>query len=325
MEFQSFLEHAQNPEWWQSQSVVYCISDEYPLLFFSTLIERLKRLNMGNVQALDLTEAPIDSTSAQLATSFLGNRTLYWLKDIANLDAKKRAYWLAYAGKYQGPNCLLLVYDKNITAKDRVQIPCELEQSWCSSVLKFLNVTDTRRNTLLLRGIFKCRKKIALDSLCLLAHYLEVADSEFDVFLTEWLDVIVVPDSSLFDLSKYFFARNPEQFFRVWHKLSSMYGDIFWISYWSDILWRAYHFSRLSTLGYHADAKKIGVRLPFSFMQGGWRQVSLSELKHGLNYMYALDLDLKNGVQGSQFIELFYLKFFLRQFDSKEHALERVK
>ena len=166
------------------------------------------------------------------------------------------------------------------------------------------------------------RKKISLDSICLMTQYMAASGSDLESFLTNWLDTIIVPDSSLFDLSKYLFARNPQSFFRVWQTMAYTYGEMFWIAYWGDIFWRAYHFSRLSSMGEHEQAKKFATRLPFTLIQGGWRQVSLGELKEALNYVYALDSDIKNGSQAYPFLELLYLKFFLRHFD-KRHSCNR--
>lgn len=320
MEFQSFLQMSRRSDWWQTRSVVYCTCSQYPVLFFSMLVDQLKKLNVPNVQIIDLSEVQVDNINAQLSSSFLGNRTIYWLKNIADLDAKRRAYWFSYVQSYQGPNCLLVCNDKYISSRSAhnlysCDIPVDLEQSLCNDVLSFMHCTNARANAILIRNIFKSRKKIALDTLCLLTHYAKVAEMDLDLFLNQWLDLIVVPDSSLFDLSKHFFARKPEQFFKVWYQVSNLYGEMFWIAYWSDILWRAYHFARLSQMGNQTDAKKIGIRLPFSFVQGGWRQVALNELKNAHNYMCALDRDFKNGIQGLQLIELLYLKFFLLKFD----------
>ena len=320
MDFTSFLDATGSPLWWQSRALVYCTGTEYPALFFSSFIERCKKNGIGLVQIIDLNEAPLDSTSAQLSTSFLGNRIYYWLKNISDLDAKKRTYWLSYLQSYQGPNCLIFFCEKTITHQKldsivQVEVPDQFDQLTAVPVFNCLVPQDTRRCSLVVRALFKRRRKISLDSICLLTQYMAVSGTDLEPFLANWLDNIIVPDSSLFDLSKYLLARNPESFFRVWQPMADTYGELFWIAYWGDIFWRAYNFSRLSAMGHLEQAKKFATRLPFSFIQGGWRQVSLDELKEALNYVYALDADIKNGSAGYPFIELLYLKFFLRHFD----------
>lgn len=321
MDFTSFLEASGSPAWWQSRMVVSCSSNEYPALFFPELIVRCKINDIGPIRVIDLNDAPLDSTSALLSSSFLGTRSYYWLKNISDLDAKKRSYWLSYLQSYSGPNCLIFFCDKIIPHKKsdslvHIEIPDQFDQSASVVIFNSLIPNDSGRCSLVVRTLFKRRRKISLDSICLLTHYMAVAGPDLELFLTNWLDTIIVPDASLFDLSKYLFARNQEAFFRVWQSMSDSYGELFWVAYWGDIFWRAYHFVRLSSLGHHEQAKKFAPRLPFNFIQGGWRQVSLDELKEALNYVYALDTDIKNGVQGLPFLELLYLKFFLRHFDN---------
>jgi DNA polymerase III delta subunit len=286
------------------------------------LIERCKNIGLGHIRVIDLSDVPIDSTTALLASSFLGNRSYYWLKNVSELDAKKRSYWLSYVQSYSGPNCLILFCGSSLSAQKNdsiinVEIPDQFDQAASAAVFNSLMSSDSRRCSLVVRTLFKRRRKVSLDAICLLTHYMAVSGLDLELFLNNWLDVIIVPDASLFDLSKYLFARNQEAFFRVWQSMADTYGELFWIAYWSDIFWRAYHFSRLSALGDHEQAKKFAPRLPFSFIQGGWRQVSLDELKGALNYIYILDTDIKNGVQGYSFLELLYLKFFLRHFDKR--------
>ena len=322
MDFTSFLDASGSPLWWQSRAVVYCTSSEYPALFFSSFIERCKKNGIGHLQVIDLNDAPIDSTTAQFSSSFLGNRIYYWLKNISDLDAKKRSYWFSYVQTYEGPNCLIFFSDKTIAHQKsdsvvHIEVPDQFDLSTSAPVFNCLMPNDARRCSLVVRTVFRRRRKISLDSISLLTQYMVVSGSDLEPFLTNWLDTIIVPDSSLFDLSKYLFARNPESFFRVWQTMATLYGELFWIAYWGDIFWRAYHFARLSSLGQHEQAKKFATRLPFSFIQGGWRQVSLDELKEALNYVYALDADIKNGVDGYPFLELLYLKFFLRHFDKR--------
>lgn len=320
MEVTAFLEASVAPTWWNKRSVVCCSSSEYPVLFFSLLLERCKKNGVGQVQVIDLSDAALDTTSALFASSFLGARSYYWLKNISQLDAKRRAYWLSYVQSYSGPNCLMLFCENELAhgqqdASIQVTLPDQCDQTLATGILNTLMPNDVRRCSLVIRALFKRRRKISLDALCLLTHYMAASGPHLEMFLTQWLDAIVAPDASLFDLSKYLLARNQEAFFKVWQPMAETYGDLFWVAYWGDIFWRSYHFSRLSSLGYHDQAKKFAPRLPFSFIQGGWRKIELDELKEMLNYICVLDTDIKNGVHGVRFLELLYLKFFLRRFD----------
>ena len=320
MDFTTFLGLSGNPSWWQTYSVISCSGPEYPVLFFSYFMNRCKKNGIGSMQVIDLNDAPTDNVSALLSSTFLGARNYYWLKNISELDAKKRSYWISYIKSYAGPNCLVVFCNNDLSSHANsaiinIEIPDQCDQNTAATIFKSLMPNDSRHCLLIVRALFKRRRKISFDSICLLINYVTVAGADIEWFISDWLDNIIIPESSLFDLSKYLFARNQEAFFKVWSSMANMYGDLFWVAYWGDVFWRAYNFSRLSGLGQYEQAKKFASRLPFTFIQGGWRQISLDELKGAMSYTYALDSDIKNGIQGSLFLELLYLKFFLRHFD----------
>ena len=173
--------------------------------------------------------------------------------------------------------------------------------------------SEPRSFNVIVSSIFARRKSISLENLCLLADYISVADSDCVRLLPGLLDRVFPPEISLFDLSKYFFARKPEYFFRIWASVADFYGELFWVAYWSDILWRAYNVVRLQKMGLFAEAKKYSARLPFSFIQGGWRNIDENELKEAHHHISLLDNDIKHGMQGLVYIELMYLKFFSQE------------
>jgi hypothetical protein len=322
MDLVSFLHDSKAIDWWQRRTVVCGTGPVYPLLFFACFLEYFRNQAMGPVCILDLAQVPSDIASAQLMTSFLGIRTYYWLKNQDELEAKKRAYWHSFIQKYTGPNCLLLFSGRSLGYGSgqiiEFEIPEYLDISSASPVLNALVPHESKLCSLVIRAVFKRRRKIMLDELCQLARYMRVAGSDLEQFLEHWLDVIIVAESSLFEVSKHLLSRNHKAFFRVWAVIGPQYGELFWVAYWSDIFWRAYHFSRLSSLGLHDQARQFAGRLPFNFIQGGWRTVALDDLKDALNYTYMLDVDIKNGSQGIPLLTLLYLKFLLRQFNQSD-------
>ena len=61
------------------------------------------------------------------------------------------------------------------------------------------------------------------------------------------------------------------------------------------------------------DAKRISYRLPFSFINGGWKKINSEELKNAHHFIYNLDYNIKNGA-GTYGLELLYSKFFQGEF-----------
>ena len=98
-------------------------------------------------------------------------------------------------------------------------------------------------------------------------HYAKVLGANTDYFISAWLEKIITPERSLFTLSTYFFAKKAQLFFAEWKNIFGQYSEQFWIAFWSEQLWRAHHYVDYSKAKQFALAKKIGYRLPFTFMQ----------------------------------------------------------
>lgn len=158
--------------------------------------------------------------------------------------------------------------------------------------------------------LFKKYKTISLDTACLVLQYVQVLGSAQRDFMNEWLDALIVPQQSLFLLSQYFFARQPTSFFVQWSKLVDAYSPQFWCVFWSEQLWRAYHYVYLTRQGNISTAREAGFRLPFSFLRKDWRTLPLNNIKKAHERMYEIDFSLKNGGDSGVF-DLFYSQFFI--------------
>jgi hypothetical protein len=67
--------------------------------------------------------------------------------------------------------------------------------------------------------------------------------------------------------------------------------------------------------GDYAEAKKVGYKLPFSFIQRDWKNHSIEELKQAHQGIYELDYRIKNGGDES-FLEHFYIQAMSAQFST---------
>src|SRR5581483_839665 len=91
-----------------SHSVIYFKGSEtaYPLLFFSMLFNHLKKTTDIPLSYIDLSQEDFNSIQSKLETTFLGQKTFFWLKSIVELDEKKRKQIKLYLDQYQGPNTI---------------------------------------------------------------------------------------------------------------------------------------------------------------------------------------------------------------------------
>lgn len=302
-----------HPDWCNQYPITHFKGNQtYPLLFFSLLFTHFKNTSSLMIQTIDVGQEDTVTILAKLETTFLGMSTLYWLKNITDLDEKKRTYWLNYVQSYAGPNHILF-FTNNATALSskvhhEILIGDVIDQKTFIELISFFYPNAAMPTTTIAR-IFKGRDAIALDTACVLMQYVQLLGANSDLFITQWLDKIIMPEQSLFTLSTSFFAKKPEPFFKQWATISGDFADVFWVSFWSEQLWRAYHFVILTKSKQFAEAKKIGMRLPFTFIQRDWKLHTPQSLLAAHHHMYAIDCALKNS--GSSIaLDAFYSKFF---------------
>lgn len=304
MDLKTFLEHSKDQEWWSNQSIVFFVMDaDYPCLFFAHLFKQVRPL-IGHVQSLDFHDAEnAHAMRAACESSFLGNKSYYWCKHTGALDAKRRALWLDYFKRYRGPNCLLVGASQVPTGIDKHIVQITIEELTTTSeiqqILAWSGIRDIKLRSFIAAELCKRTKKVPLDTVCLSAYYGMLAGADYAAILPRIFDTLLLPEKSLFNLSGFLLARNGQQFFRAWGAIADDYPEIFWISYWADVLWRAYFFASRMQAGNIVEAKQIGNRLPFSFLQRDWKTADTDRLKSGVVSLYEMDRDLKNGAENS--------------------------
>jgi len=314
MDMFSFLNKAQHEDFFFAHKTI-CLhgkKEAFPLLFFSTIFDRLKKNNDIAIEKLDVAYEDVASIMARLSSSFLGNTSVYWLGNLSVLKPKKQKSLLQFLETYAGPNCVLFFVDQTVSTKHfkfSIPVPEKLDRMHCKKFLSFLHKGVVANRG---QGVTKiCAQcaTISLDAACILVQYLDVSGQSIDAFTKTWLHKIVSPEHSLQALSSYFFAKDVRRFFSLWSNMGEEYSPQFWISFWSEQLWRAFNFIEQSKKQQYLEAKRVSFRLPYKFVNGGWRAVQLAELKTAHQFLYDLDCALKNG--GSAMgLELLYENFF---------------
>jgi hypothetical protein len=309
----------------QSPVVLFRAQSAYPAQFFVWLLPQYK--NVLRCQVLDLDESPLASIKVALHTSFLGQPCLYWLRNISDITHKSRTDILHLLSDYQGPNTILLfAYNTDVTkvgssSWQEVVVPDELSQKDFIRVTSMVQALQHAHQQEAAQLIFQQRKSLVFDEFFMVHRYLQVLGSkQLDSFFNEWFQRIVTSDSSLFALSKHFFAKDSRLFFIEWSKNVEKYNEQFWIVFWAEQLWRAAIFIVLARKNQRAHAKQIAYKLPFTFLQSGWRDYSVRELKAAHAFIYGLDVQTKSGASAMG-IDLFFSTFFAGEFLNRRGGL----
>lgn len=316
MNLQSFFKILEQPNIFQDSPVFFFTGNEYPVLFFSLLKTYFSKFFSGQLRTIDLALYELENFKGELSIPFLGNSLLYWCGNISELDAKNKNQFLTFALQYQGPHSLLFFADlkerlgKQEDALKKIELPQEVSMQEWQEIAQFF-FQEKKNNFGMLQKMYKgINKPLSLDMVCLLAHYSSlIGNTSLQKFMHEWLDALIVPEKSLFSLSTYFFSKKAKSFFTVWNDIKSEYPAQFWISYWSEQLFRATCFVKLAHAQKFLEAKKVAFRLPFNLIKTDWRSLSYQELAQAHHFLYEIDYRLKNGSDESC-LDLFYFNFF---------------
>lgn len=308
IEFISLIQSS--PEKLHDYPKIQFTGQNYPLLFFSYATTALNKKQPGLMTIIDPTLQDETYIKAQLQTSFLGIKRLFWFGSLAALDASAQKRWEGFLYEYNGPNTILFFSEEKHETKSKtleLMVPASIDKKLFQAIVTLIGLSASDE---FIRSLYDRVQSLSLENACLLAQYAGLIGSKQYDFFDLWFDKLIVSDSSLFTLSQYFFAQDAHAFFGYWANIRGAFSEPFWITFWSEQLFRAHAFVRFMKQGKRAEANRISYKLPFSFMQRDWKQYQPDALQSAHNLLYQVDYQLKNG--GSAYgLDLFYAHFFL--------------
>ncbi len=317
MELSKYIKDASNLLEQADTSVTVFQGAVYSPIFFMKIFDRLKAELTVDFKTIDIQSGDFGFKS-QLATSFLGMHCVYWLGDASTLKAKQKDDLLQYLAAYQGLHKVIVFVDTKtevarslhitiVTMKDKYFFE-DAKSLWLTEDLKEAQTIAT-----FLQQIYKIKNSFTLDELSLLKNYQDLITYDSKEFYESWVTRLVIPDTSLFTLSQFLFEKKEDAFFRLWLQIKPLYSEMFWISFWSDQLYRSYFFIALTQEENFAAVKQVSFGLSFSFMKQSYKQYKINELQSFHEALYAVDSSLKNGGSSYQ-IDQLYIDFFVGKF-----------
>ncbi len=308
MKLEHFLSDQSAQDAMRKASVICLQVKEYPLLFCHSLIAFLAKKFAISITPHYMDSDNNEAVMASLQTTFLGQTLWYWLHGDTSLTKKSADTWYDFLRSYKGPNTLIFCATKPVGRVPASWYVLQLPDAIDSSYFKYVEQIITFKQPSFSANLFKVVRTMSLDTAWLMCYYGLLLNKNNQLFLDTWLPHLIMPEVSLFALSQALFDRKPRQFFMHWQRMSSLYSPQFWISFWSEQLWRACCYIRLQKEGKRQEAKQIGYRLPFAFLNNGWRSYSVTELQQAHMLLYDIDYHLKQG--GTEYsLELLYAQF----------------
>lgn len=129
MKMRMFLQLCKSTELHKKPLILFT-AKEYPVLFFATLLERLRKNYSPAPKTVSFPDKDFAALEAQLSTTFLGQQDLLWCGNVSDLDLSTKKKMLLFLQSYQGPHSLFaFVITKDLPAGIDKQFVVNLDDS----------------------------------------------------------------------------------------------------------------------------------------------------------------------------------------------------
>lgn len=273
------------------------VTPSYPTLF----LEHIKKVvYAAGYQLTSLSSSDsIAGIEEQLHTGWIGLKKHIYLFNMVQADQATLRVVEKVLASYEGPhNVLMLSARESAVGKSKVvTLPDLITYPDYCVLFKSLHPSQGTGSSALIKKVFKKYGHLSLEQAFHLMRYHPILGSKYneEEQTSAFLDEIIAPSHSLFRLSGHLFAGDKKEFLEMWAHMHEEYGAQFWISFWSDQLFRAYWFADAMHARNKDAAQRISPRLPFSFTQRDWKKMDTKKISKAHAFLYRLDNRIKNG------------------------------
>lgn len=314
MKFSSFLRNAFNQAFWNQQKSISFEGNEFPPFFFDLLFKKMvaEKILAAKPSSIFLQSQSAEGLRAILGQSILGESKLFWLGNISEFIKTQKKFSLSELEHYHGPNSIIYFVSSKEANKTSISIDNTINKETAMFIGKSFTEQASKKIDYVVETVFQKFKTLDLNATCKLLHYAPLMSSkELKSAIPYTLSILSSKNSSLFELSENFFSYKSQPFFALWSILEKQYPPMFWVSYWSEQIWKAYYTRLYLQQKNFVAAKKISYRLPHSFINKTWKNFTLEQLRYLHQKLYNIDFAIK---KGSSFysLDLFYLAHFIK-------------
>lgn len=309
----NFLENSNN---WKKSAIICFSGQEYPYFFMKDLLKIAEAKNMlpAIKNRFQITNQEPKNLIPLLQQASLGAQSFFWLGDLSeNFTNKQIDYFLNNLISRSIENFISFFLSDDLLKKfsiESISIPLTIEVTDYEYFLKNFKpkILENPQKIQAVERIFNLQQKINLNVFMQLLDFIELVNTKDLKQLFPYINSFIMPDNHLYTLSQTFFKKDPV-FFAHWHSLSLQYPPIFWLSFWSEQWWKAYHLVAFARQKNIILAKKFGSKLPYSFITKDWELYQPNYFQKLLSRLYLIDFSLKQG-RSFCFFDLIYGEHF---------------
>ncbi len=317
MSIEQLLNTINTPTYWQKTPVTCFVSNSFPYLFVRKLLTKLEADQCFAIprSRVQLSTQDPKTLLPLLQQTVLGQASFFWLGDVEDgFTQKHRDVLLGGLSGYAGDNRIAF-FVQEVPAKlqfHTLQLPTDITATDGMSLANTFapKILSSAQKCTAISKLFKQNQTIPLNLFMSILDGLELIHAKnLDSFL-EYLTPMLPINAELSNLSQAFFKRDTS-FFKTWSSLSDEYPPVFWLAFWGDQWWRAFHVITLAQQKNIILAKKMGFKLPYSFINKDWQNYKAEYFRNLLAQLYTIDYNIKRG-HSFCFFDFLYAQHFIR-------------
>lgn len=271
-----------SPSWWSEPGVRRCAYTVEESVILITAIRILRE------QGVAITVLPVPNDTLgyhalvrELSQSFLGQSQAYVLFYPAHAPAAILKKLNAFFTTYAGPHGLTLVN--------------EAEQPQQSSIAAVAKLFSWERALAAPDG----EQLRPLASAFLLAQHYAVIPRRLHGQAGSLHALFQAESTAVGGLVELWLAPQKAPFIAAWRKLYDQYGEMFWVAFWHETLWRLAAVVRACQQGDMVGARAVGgYKVPRGVANRLWKELSLERIARLHREVYAADaLFKRNGTR----------------------------
>jgi hypothetical protein len=310
----NFLQNANKEDFWKSSKIFCFKGSDFCSNFFNKMFDFLERnqklpYSKKNIFAENLK----NDYQLYLEQSILGRYSFYWLGNLS--EQSKNTKFLNYISNYDGLHTISFFIPNDFKSfklsQNAVQIEIDTHVGIddVRTIITLFSPKLSDKKIAMMSKVFNGRNNIDIDSICMLINYLELINVNTLDDSFSYVSKIFGEQPALGQLSNAFWTKNGKAFFSIWQSIESSYPEVFWVTFWSEQVWKAYNAIVLLNQKNFVKAKQISYGLPFSFINKDFKNFKLADLTRLYENLYDIDFAIK---KGSSFysLDLFYLSYF---------------
>ena len=310
MKFLDFLKQVKSEKIFPQNNFCF-VGNYYSFLFFQKLFHFYKSYLPAKYQNLIVDSVDKNEIHVSLTQTFLGEKYFYWLGDVSTFKN------IEYLLNYKAPHYIAFYLDKEKLPKNIdnnfniIEIEEKINFQLFTEILAILEIKISPKKLILIKKFFlNSSESFNLDQVSMLINYIDLIKIEDEQVVTDYLAVVLNNGSPALNLlATYFFEKKPIEFFKIWSIVADEYPDMFWISFWSEKIYKAYFMVNFLNKNDHIQAKTLSFGLPYSFIKGEWKKTLPNILSNYHDFLYTNDFKVKTGSTFC-FMDLFYLNHF---------------